>query len=1129
MERNRLVMSKEISMLDELFTRMQFEPSVLFIGNKYKTLNSKVLNYKWNSVVTTNCEMTLAAFLRNDGRSVRDIVSINDMQANLMDRKKLHIIRLFGENYPQDDIDDLMVDDIMDQAVIMLTRMVEIIKRNGIILIEDFEESCFTHKELRKALKGLYCNQHQVYIFGCKNRDAYINALESQGIAIIIEDSINTFFDDFFQEDNTVDFQMSDKSVQIYIESDKNMTPVLLERRDLLETDSFATLLNVGLINEIKIPQNMYKDYFYMFLKNSVREPQWYGYNYGFNIHRSYEEDLYKKVKRGLENVGKANNKPLLVVGQTGTGKSISLAAVAYKIFNEKKFPVVYINDPDINFYSSVEYKHKELHRKGAPTFNALDALLEKLENLGAKAIFLVWDTSSYSTGREKSYRLYQALLARGRKVYLLSTAYELSNSHNESSVEDDYVEESVMDKKFVECHATVNISTETDQLRDILVKRCHMPEKNVNSIVDYYVKNCTNYLSMFYQAFDILRGDLSKGVFKEASANLRDLDKILEEGYRIPTSVNNIFAIALKKIENELIRAGILDNVADDQMDDKVKLEISKDDFVKCIAVCSQFKLKVPYDFALRILGSYNEQIIRTLAQSTFFVISQDYYENYEISLRTPLEAFMYISAKNMTVNDEIACIVKMLELMKPSGGYGQQQEVRLCEKIIRIFGPNNTENRNKYKCGYAEIINALRKLREERDIWEPILISQEITYLREYYGRDEKLDISKRIKTLEEAVEIADKALEKNQYCGIPMGIRNTIIVESANSKLLLCQLKETNDSLLFKELRRDLREVIRYDSLDYHAYVTLLKGSIIEYRNEDDTIRRLELLESMCSVADEIMFENPDVANSEYFQRKVTEIYSLLDDNATVRSYVDELVSNGSSAGLYVLIRKMLLNNHVDFKRSIQNEMQEKACQDVYNIFQDERYKLVLDESEPCQYILLNVVWLMNNKEPIYLDGECWMTRMQDHVWRELLEICNNYIMRFCNDTDDIHQLAKNIRYIKALCLAQLGQYSDSLSVLKSIGEDSALGIKRVYTKHILCNENGIPKKFVGRLGKYDQVSRSGVVYIEEFGKTPIYYHGPHMKSSELVQGTVFDDIEIGYSNISPKAFREIEKEE
>ncbi len=36
----------------------------------------------------------------------------------------------------------------------MLARVAEIIKRNGILLIEDFEEPCFTHKELRKALRG---------------------------------------------------------------------------------------------------------------------------------------------------------------------------------------------------------------------------------------------------------------------------------------------------------------------------------------------------------------------------------------------------------------------------------------------------------------------------------------------------------------------------------------------------------------------------------------------------------------------------------------------------------------------------------------------------------------------------------------------------------------------------------------------------------------------------------------------------------------------------------------------------------------------------------------------------------------------------------------------------------------
>lgn len=1115
-------------MLNELFTRMQYEPSILMFGNKYREISTSVLDYAWNAVITTNCNLELSAIFNNDRRLVRDIIDKKDMQANIMDRKKLHVVRLFGENYPKDDIDDLDAEDITDQAVAMLIRITEIIERNGIVLIEDFEESRFTHKELRKAFRSLYNNQKQIYIFNCKSKDQYLTALENQGIAVIFGNSINDFFDEYIFDEVEYDVKKSEKAVQLYIEAGKKAIPISINKKQLLEIDSFASLLNIDLLNEVKIPKNMMKDYFYMFIKNSVREPQWYGYNYGFNLNRKYEERLYKKVKKGLENVGKANNKPLLVVGQTGTGKSISLAAIAYKIFNEKKYPVIYIKDPDVNFYSTIEYQKKGTNKKESVAFNALDAVLEKLENLGAKATLLVWDTSSYSTGREKSYRLFQALQARGRKLYLVSTAYEL-NSQPINIADDEYVEESVLNKKFIECYANIEITNEIEQLRNILLNKCGMSQQNVENLINCYVKNNSNYLAMLYQAFEFLRGNLSRGVHREANINLQELDKLFADGSDSDNVVGNIFAIALKKAEKELINAGIVESL--DNIDEvgKEKNNIAKEEFIKSIAVCSQFKFKIPYDFALRILGTYSVRIIQVLTKSTFFVIGQDSFENYEISLRTPLEAKMLIQAKNMTILDEIDCIIKMIKKMKPSSGYGQQQEVRLCEKLIRVIGPNNQENRNKYKKGYTDIIEALKALREERNIWEPILISQEITYIREHLGRNSDLPMDKRVQCLQKAIDIAEKMLKKMEFSGISVGIRNTIIVESANSKLLLCQLKGLNDTLLFKELKRDLMKIIRYDSLNYHAYVTLLKGSIIEYKNESDKIKRIELLESMCSVADEIIFENPEVSNSEYFQRQVTEIYSYLEDTQTVNSYIEELVANGSSAGLYVMARRLLLESHVDFKKPIKDKMQKNACKEVYKWFNDERYKAVLSESEPCQYMLLNIVWLMNNKNPIYSEGECWLTKMDESAWRELLSICNGFILKFCNDTDNIHQLAKNIRYIKALCLGELGQYADSIAVLKDIEEDSTLGLRRIFTKHMICDANGIPRKFVGKLGKYDEIKRSGSVYIEKFGKNPIYYHGPHMKTSNLVEGTVFKDIEIGYSNIAPKAFREVEIKE
>lgn len=1121
---NNGITEREAKMKTDLLTRMQYEPCVLMFGKKYRHLSPEVLGYNWNAVVTTSSELELSTILRNDRRFVQDIFAEDNMRANLLNKNNLHVIHLFGECYPETNLEEIEKEDACDFAVEMLARVSSAIKRNGLLLIEDFEEECFTHKELRKALKTLYPEQRQVHIFNCKNKDSYLTSMEEQGVAVIYEESIQEYLNEILIDNDGQDVYTTENDISIFINAEKNGTPTVINKKNLLETDAFAELLSVELINEVKIPKNMYEDYFNMFLKNSVREPQWYGYNYGFNIKRSYENRLYRKVKEGLERTGNPLNKPVVVVGQTGTGKSIALAALAHRIFNEKKYPVIYINNPDIYFFPSSEYKQKGISKKGSPAFNALDALVERLENLGAKAVLIVWDTSSFSTGRSKTLRLYKALLSRGRKVFLVCTAYE-TNTNLQYNSEDEFDEEIGFDNKFVECKATVEVSSEKEQLKDILMNKCKMPQVEADKLINYYSNNSENFLSLFYQSFAIIRNELSEGVYKEADYNLQELDGIVEDGIETKNVAASIFAEVLKKIEEELIDAGITEKV--DTEDEVVHTTVSvyKDLFVKCIAICSKYKLKMPYDFALRILGTYSEKIIRVLTQSTFFVISQDINGNYEISLRTPLEASMYIEAKEMTQFEEIECIIQMLKCVNPSGDYGQQKEVRLCENLIRIIGPNGNVNRFAYRRGYGEIINALKELREERGIWEPILISQEITYIREYIGADDSKPVDERVVALKEAIKIADEVLAKCEYNGISMGTRNAIKVESANSKLLLCNLENSNNPLIYKELRRDLREVIKYDNLDFHAYVTLLKGSIIEYYNEKDNIKKIELLEAMCSLADEIIFDNPDVASNDYFQRKVTEIYSLMDDSSVAQSYIDELVDNGSAAGLYVKARKILKENKVDFKSELSSKMQEDACKAVYALYSDSRYKSVMQESEPCQYMLLNIVWLLNNKKPIYSEGECWITRINESGWRELLNITNNYLLRFCNDTDDVFQPKKNIRYLKALCLAELKMYAESISLLKNIEEDASLGIKRVFTKHMLCESDGTTRKFSGRLGKYDEVRRSGEVFIEEFGKTPIYYHGPHMRTSNLIEGTVFNDIEIGFSNIAPKAFREV----
>ena len=73
-------------MLNELFSRMMIEPSILMIGNKYKDISTEVMNYSWNAIITTNCELKLSAALANDKRCITDISSKDDIKANIMEQ-----------------------------------------------------------------------------------------------------------------------------------------------------------------------------------------------------------------------------------------------------------------------------------------------------------------------------------------------------------------------------------------------------------------------------------------------------------------------------------------------------------------------------------------------------------------------------------------------------------------------------------------------------------------------------------------------------------------------------------------------------------------------------------------------------------------------------------------------------------------------------------------------------------------------------------------------------------------------------------------------------------------------------------------------------------------------------------
>ena len=64
----------------------------------------------------------------------------------------------------------------------------------------------------------------------------------------------------------------------------------------------------------------------------------------GILFARNFEEELYRIVTSSLEE-RQLQNDPIILHGQTGTGKTVALGSIAYRVRDEGKYPVLLLKE----------------------------------------------------------------------------------------------------------------------------------------------------------------------------------------------------------------------------------------------------------------------------------------------------------------------------------------------------------------------------------------------------------------------------------------------------------------------------------------------------------------------------------------------------------------------------------------------------------------------------------------------------------------------------------------------------------------------------------------------------------------------------------------------------------------
>jgi hypothetical protein len=1114
----------------DLMSFFSSEPMILLLGNNLDMQkHKKITDCPWNCVYTSSRdESSFVTYFSNHERVCRNIVHENELRGNMMDRRNLKIVRLFGTDTTLEQPQTVAERRAYQRQITrFLDKICKLIEYTGYLVIDGFIENDLLSLDAIGDLIAQLRNG-SVLFFGVSDQNMHGELKD-----VFKEKGVHTFsvhlseFLESLQMPNEDDEEIYEsrysdvENVQLYINGKIHN----INRQSFQRLNTFAQILTKSEVMGRQIPPYLNENYFYLFMKESSIAPQWYGYSAGFYIKRYFDVNLLETIRRDLINSGDIKQKPVMILGQTGSGKSVSVASLAYNIFAEKQFPVIFINR-DVDFMPIIKSQNgKIIDRHYSPQFEALDETLQYLEKKGARSILIVWDLSVFIREREKYVHLYNALRSRGRNIQLVCTAYEFSNP-------DDIIAKNFNTKFKIDIQLRSSDTDDNDdelgRFRTILERKARMSADQIEEIISFINndREKQNLLALFYIFFYALRPGIALGVYKEATKTVKE---IFDSAVKQSQALVSRTAIAMA-----LERAGIIQSQSINEFDvahEDLVVNSHIEQFLCLTAICSKFGFGIPSSLALRISKAYDMDSIRMIRAIPFFECLDISSGDFSYRIRTKIEAEILLQYFHISPEKEIDLITNLISEINFGNDYSHLAEVKLVSDILYNIGPNsnNRENQKRFSPFYPKIIVALANIRKNAgDYPNPNLVLQEVNYIREYYARRDRYienqdseQLTDIVNYLLEAIRIADETitLMNDDY---PLAIKDMLLVEVSTSRIRLCEIAPGYTIKQCERAKSDVKSIWSHNPDNAYSYTAWIKAAKIEYEYCKDEVKKVQLLAEMCNVIDRVRTEKPDVAQDRYFYEPADDIYSILEDGKADK-YFDELIEAGSYAGIYIRAYKWLNDAGIkDMREPIHIASDVSILNKICNeLLENPRYNYIVLSSPECQYLLLRLKWLIYNKEPLFYNNSQF-TYMGETAWLEIKEICEQYQKFFIDQNIIDGYIANTIIYILALSCAQLKDYESCIKIIPKLrrGTEWWNSRFRILTRYFICDSNGKPLEYNGEFLNIAEINNDqGYILIYDIsqympnGKNGIYYHRRNIKGITIEKGVTSTKFQIG----------------
>lgn len=1133
----------KLDTIANIIQNVNIEPSVLFLTSEPTSgIAIKFCKLPWSCIYTTLKSKKAATPFETSTRRVVSVVSEGDSGTIRLNQREVSFVQLLG--YEDDQIDP--IEQLMTTQV-LLESIPQILTTYGKLIIDCSALPDELKSPLLLQLSKL-TRKNSVCFFGAASLkyDLYAQHLIKKGIAISFDENLwgilNALSDSEYGEefDESIESSANEQSNFTFFVRKKQLSFTSpLEQELLLNVSRFATLLSyeeVELSDKFSDAETIQR--FQLFLQSSSSgKPQWYGYRaeHTFHLQRYFEEELYQKTIEHLENAASRDRtkKPIVLRGQACSGKTNALSALAYRIFHERNYPVVYIHDPDVDLSvrDGEKYINSFTERTKSDSYVALENLLRQVEAKTGNPIptLILWDTSCRLQSKIRAgFDLVKNLRSDGRLVQLICTSHEIiwnppknAKNSSQSSNYNPFSYYDVIDVKGKLMGAKKSQDegdgyNEKEKVQQMLVQFGGFRSSDAERMMKYYGSSETFIASLYL--FRELHRDLKVRLRRENEGRIDDIVEGIKEISKEELerkSKERLNTVIAQKLKKEMDRVGWKLSLPANN-DEEENLEADHHDTIKklvcCIALCTIYKERLPMSMAVRLLGtidSASSKIFGLVANNS--LLRSDIASDDEpvVSLRSELEAKLLLEAYGISLEGRVDLICQLVAV---ASAQENSKDIQLIQNIIQIVGPNNRDTsvslwKEDFE-GFELLVSALRDFRKNNN--STSLLLQELTLNRELcnhprypYSDEEK------IQQLRDVQELANRIILEHPNNLVMTSFLANLYVEWANTTLRLSLTDATiSKTDIYKQIASKMERVIRQFPKNGFAYSAYLWAGVNYAKTLPETDEKLELLQNLCNIADTIQSESNDI-NSD--TNVFAELDNLIDSISFTEERFEKSIENGKSYGLYFKIRSLIGSgeDQIVFTEALPDKASvNKRCRQIIRLGENPIYKAIMEKDAACMYALINIKWLMYTRLPIIPEAEDVCIKLSQAQWLDIRRDCQIYLDELCRFR------SPKMVFLQALSSGHLSEYrSECEGLFEELRKGTNVEIRSHY---ILCDYDGVPLKFDGQLsGKYNTYIDRGYININASGlERSIYFRAERIgrKGDSIRERELFTNLSI-----------------